>query len=131
MALGKVAGTGPNQGGVGTELAPLRDLAVVDGRNEILASLTIGREIFDAGSAKVVRSKVEVSRFRIVIDGFPLGYFVEFIGGDIVLVIQNAKVAADALVELIVVVLLDSGPRLDELLVTKDDELHLRVSSHG
>ena len=85
MGLSQVARAGPDQGGVGTELATLRDLAVVGGRNEILARLTGCGEIFDARSAKVMRSKVEVPRFGVVIDGLPLGYFVEFVGGHIVL----------------------------------------------
>ena len=42
MALGEVARAGPNQGCVRTELATLRDIAIVAGRNEILARLTFG-----------------------------------------------------------------------------------------
>ena len=42
MALSKVARTGPDQGFVRADFATLRDLAIMDGNNEILARLTIG-----------------------------------------------------------------------------------------
>ena len=74
---------------------------------------------------------MEVARFGIVIDGFSFRYFVEFVSGHIILGFRKAKVAAGALVELIVVVLLGSGSLFDEFLVAEDDELHLRISSHG
>jgi len=93
VGLGQIARASPDKGLVQAEFASLANLAVVDGRDEILAGLAVRRKVFNATGAEMVRAEMKVAGLGIVVDSGTFRHIVELVGSDFILLLGARKKA--------------------------------------